>query len=1241
MYPTATARPSRSSLQTPGLSAPSCSPLLHQQRHRQHRQQQQQHQQQHVFYGPIATLQHCSASLNSTCLYSGSQRAPTGAPGPAALQPPVVASQAVCRAPFGEHFAGGSSLTLIPQARFFAPGEVPQTFCFLQDRSSAAGGPQQPQQRPGPYYGVSAAVVPPTASTGNPGFHLPSASSFAMAAFQGAQVPGVVSMPPANTARTSLRSVGNETQRTTEVPPVRRLDVEEIKSEEEWRSGAARYGPLSSSSGFFEASESSPPPGKGPVLGPGPGPEEPPRSGESSTSFDFTIEAERMVSALCNTASSNDLREPETSPLGGGGDHLSERSTTSWFADYGADYASGSATKSVGTQTKDLLEERHYAELIRGTIYRGCNEAEAILSSSEYARDPRHGWLAGLSSATRTALTKSSTCFPVFAGDRVLVHDLVNALVRIGNGWLILDNYINKRHYPSLNEKYDPELTGCFRAWEASTHELLGNLVRSFLWIEKNRTTSPDTSEERDIGPGAISFPGDVSLYVTSDLFGGSTERRHRRETDAGSTSSGKPRGKWTVPAKAPDPGKAGASRCSLTKEFRTLRDKVMEGRGSSAARRSRSATYKLPGRERSVFGVVSTSGTGYSTGMTEPAFAFRRNATTRVEALFVDHGSGVQGLDAVGASAEAAEALRVAAVPRNRMTLLSQIEPNTSGTGRDPEGMAANLSAWFASMRHSSPLAGALRAAAPHDLSRSALDLGRQLHLDANRQLHTLRNMQSIQTAPWNACNFLNDPNPRAAPGRIEEYDSSEDVRVYMKPGSYNVPKKRHQHRPHRRHENSSSSHLGGGGIHNQVSDRFRRDPPTTRAELDEEPIELPPAPTVVANPQVDRQPSSLSSSPPPISSSSSPLTSSPPPPPSPPLAPPCRSSPPRSPTSTEAPLSNLLIPTSSSSEPRPWRVLQRSDHLIRENHGDVTWKAACASAEILLEALNVKDRPQDGTSTREECNARSQRRPSNSNFKTKSKRGKPKCNPKTKCKMKPKPKPKPKPLAKFKSDPGVEPAEEDLPSYEVSEEDSGSGLARKPSPRPKRPCAQGCRSNVRTDSWLIRTLDNAGIQDERAGRRAESSESLEGSPGAEERTRSFDGEVAPPGRATYSETVRRRPRVLPNTLEGKETPGSKRSRAIEEGIASSTALPLRKDVAREMEARRTGREISRTETEDGRRQGRDSAPDETNSGDRGWSVWYGSRRRQSLSPLAPTETVWRITLRRHESDFWKVNPL
>jgi len=53
--------------------------------------------------------------------------------------------------------------------------------------------------------------------------------------------------------------------------------------------------------------------------------------------------------------------------------------------------------------------------------------------------------------------------------------------------------------------------------------------------------------------------------------------------------------------------------------------------------------------------------------------------------------------------------------------------------------------------------------------------------------------------------------------------------------------------------------------------------------------------------------------------------------------------------------PASQLPVPLFNlESSPR---ILKRTESLSQDTRQDVTWKAACASAEILLEALNIKD--------------------------------------------------------------------------------------------------------------------------------------------------------------------------------------------------------------------------------------------------------------------------------------------
>lgn len=248
---------------------------------------------------------------------------------------------------------------------------------------------------------------------------------------------------------------------------------------------------------------------------------------------------------------------------------------------------------------------------------------------------------------------------------------------------------------------------------------------------------------------------------------------------------------------------------------------------------------------------------------------------------------------------------IELPAVPRNKVTLLSQIEPRT--LDKESKEMAANLSAWFASMRNAQlPMAvsafekakmsesGTQRLFAKQDPSKYSSIVSKQPQLDANRQFQALQNLPNIQSTPWAAGSFISG---RSRQQHVpEEYDSSEDVRVYMKPGSYNVPKKRHQRKPNRRNTCGNKT--------KNVSIPASSSTPLSHLST----------PTLSAN----------------ISNSTLIRSSFP------------------SASQLPAPLFNL--------ENSP-RILKRTESLSQDAHRDVTWKAACASAEILLEALNVKD--------------------------------------------------------------------------------------------------------------------------------------------------------------------------------------------------------------------------------------------------------------------------------------------
>ncbi|XP_033229991.1 uncharacterized protein LOC117181444 isoform X2 [Belonocnema kinseyi] len=1060
-------------------------------------------------------------------------------------------------------------------------------------------------------------------------------------------------------------------------------------------------------------------------------------SDESSASFDFTIEAEKMVSALCNTNSLNDLVKIGTGKnessiiFSGAGDNISGKHT--WFPSYTANNAKveSSSGKSVATQTQEPNSEK-YPELIRKTTLWGCSQAESLLNSGGFSRNYKNEWLVNLSAATRTAITKSATCFSVFAGDRIFLQDLINSLLRISNGWLILDNYLNKQHYPSLNDKYDKELVKSFQDWEGSTYELLKNINKTFLYLEKKISGQ----EEKKTSGTSGTFPGDISMYTTRDFFesplsktslvSGSSMNQENQNIQnfhylPDQKKETKLKGKWTITenvssglenSKNPDvflnrldagihvsrlrtKGNVSSIKStSLNAEFFHLRNKVLENKSPDSNKwhlkerkpdininresKPLDSVFRLkfgsenqdacssqlsrigpifsnsPGNMDPLY--VNTNNSDYSTCIDKKG-CFDPNCESNLrpmlsKPLYLGHSSSDQ--------------LEFAGIPINKMTLLSQIEPNTVVTNK--EEMTANLCAWFASMRNVN-ITGNLDLKIENltrnskEVTRNTMDMTRQLQLDGNRQLLSLQNMQSIQSAPWNACNLLN--NRASVQQTHEEYDSSEDIRIYMKPGSYNVPKKRHQKRSNRRSENAASRL----GIRNLNKER-----PDTSACFASS--------RVVTMNNIDTKTSSNF---------------------------------------------RITFPTNPSVSSSCTKTAPRNLHKSDSPSEDVTWKAACASAEILLEALHVKklspqveDEKSDEKIINLDQKVRDQDRIIRNQdeiFRSQNQmfRNQDQITYKENQKIRDQ-------MIKnqdemiinqdqiirnqgqqqrhSKSRKQREDDDCDASSYEASEDDSESsvkifhgidavGL--------KRNNTKLGKTNVKTDSWLIRTLNNASIMETSQCREDEvvSSDSLNSSfqedelndranvvtstlntPTAEKIRNISPKKLFPNflkkevptenvGKATYSETVRRSAASL-----GKKEISKKEPNSENEFIMCGTILPLpgkkshRKDVEKSYLLHKSRKAIAKKILKDQKvqvqredslkmknpedetslgdksflRKGHGKRKDTTvildgknKNADRGWSVWYSSKRKQ-MSPLtlskleAIHQTLWQM---------------
>ncbi|XP_076247309.1 uncharacterized protein LOC143187158 [Calliopsis andreniformis] len=1360
-------------------------------------QQQQQHIQQQLSYNPKPLFLYDQTTNNG--------------PPPAPSASFLVASSTYTHGSFSGDQYNNSGVTLIPQP-YHKPPDI-QSFCFIQDRQSTQQQQPHEQSSHGSYYNISATNSCNLQTVNaNSTFQFSNLSPYASTNFTSNQISGPIQTIQSTQIfpNPSVNLVFDGVQRDKPAPSSA-LDVQAFKCTKSklltvsdsqitpntsdnynvWPSQTN----TSSANSLFDVKPNTNDINQGiavssldkVVSNVSTKTQEEHYSDESSASFDFTIEAEKMVSALCNT-SLNDLGKEETknskpssAPLfNGAGDTISNKNA--WFTDLCTDYGTNT---SVAVQTDDSSVDRtQFPELLRKVVYWGCTEAEIVLNNCSKI-NPRSAWLKDLSVATKTAVTKSSTCFPIFAGDRIFVSDLINALLRIGNGWLILDNYLNKQHYPSLDEKLDRELVRCFQLWEENTHELLNQIVQTFLKLEGNSDASNLEQKPESFG---ASFPGDVSVYTNYDLFDPpstittntsrqeSSNKKNSQDTPFNGTQIGslrnlslpnvsqekqfaqkesKPRNKWTVTENltaidstksAPDmflghtetgvqassrfrtrgnsSAKIDTSTQSLNAEFFHLKSKILTENNQDSSKqwtfkekKQEFPENKLPSQEEPNSGFrlqrqldekyennytqkylskVDSSFLNPSINLESAYFASNNEtenfypnylypsyavdyADKNLKNLDYNHGNKTN-MDLVYVGKSSTNQLELAAVPKDKMTLLSQIEPSIPD--KSSEEMTANLSAWFASMRNSDnrqmPFMNindvktgnvVPRLSSHQEMSKNTMDLSnciRQLQINANRQFQTLQNMQSIQSAPWNAYNLIN--NHIQVQQVPEEYDSSEDVRVYMKPGSYNVPKKRHQRRSNRRADNTMQRNVASGASSNY------RNHYTSKEKVFNTPASSTPVSRITVTPTTTSVNNLANAA-----------------------------------MKLPFPATPIVPPPTFSLENSP-RILKRSDSSNYTVSQDVTWKAACASAEILLEALNVKE---DADSKKKDAD-RGESDPGENH-----KNIKKDDNNDTTSQLSQKQEKIQDSFSKtLKShNDGCAGAS----SYEASEDDSESTSRFSPNTSINEISQLfenkngSSKTNVKTDSWLIKTLNNANMVNKQKWRKSNadprSSESSNSSVTENEQTTSvfsLEGNNATPtaatttaiknlqqmtcsrkssctllnndqttseeterivGKATYSETVRRCTSLSTSQLEKKEFCKKAKLNVINASTICSTVIPIpgrkcqKKDPeksyyllhnrSRKCSGKKSMKNCdmsepqleeisltakSATATKHGKKKENAGCIEFLDgkfggkASDRGWSVWYSSKRKQSLSPLALSklemihQTVWEM---------------
>ncbi|XP_034934698.1 LOW QUALITY PROTEIN: uncharacterized protein [Chelonus insularis] len=611
--------------------------------------------------------------------------------------------------------------------------------------------------------------------------------------------------------------------------------------------------------------------------------------------FDFTIEAEKMVSALCNTSfhelekdeekceeenhhNSNIKIENEVEVGKENHDEEAEENDENSFTSPEKTDQKCTenihknfnpwhlellkkeptiSTTSVGTQTLDfLLDESQYPELIRKTINYGCNEAEKILKNNSFSIT-RQNWLNNLSSGTKIACAKSSTCFPVFLGDEIFSQDLINALMRISNGWLILDHYFNKQHQPSLGYKFDRALVKSLKHWEISTNDLLKRVIKTFIQLGSNLNQDDSFNSLKNSNSLSSSFPGDVCLYVNFGLFGESLGKFQPSQIPLTKTQTvdrnlfcssnlvddnqeqkqwlekeSKSKTKWTITEQ---------SQPNLFQKF--FADKS-EWKMFSRAPSQRTVQYDffLSHPEENV-NREKLSGPFFEFKRTNehypsiPKYSNAVNFTSNINSNFSTNvGGSIPSIlstdkhqpfwnsyfNQTSYNNFSYNDSNNLSNLKNKMTLLSQIETKNTKMQKSNavEGETINLSAWFASMRNKRvsniEISSSTRNSTnwweatsnvsvktKESLKNNEEHIGSSKN-EINRQIQTLKNMRTIQTAPWIANQLINNKKDLKNPH--EENDSAEDARVYMKPGSYKVPKKKYQSRRSQRRSESKN---------------------------------------------------------------------------------------------------------------------------------------------------------------------------------------------------------------------------------------------------------------------------------------------------------------------------------------------------------------------------------------------------------------------------------------------------
>lgn len=203
---------------------------------------------------------------------------------------------------------------------------------------------------------------------------------------------------------------------------------------------------------------------------------------ESTSSLDFFVEGERMVSELCNVSETNAARADAS--------NFQKQSVKCSNNDDDKPRSSGSSDILLTALDKIIIHDQIPNQIVQLAV-EACTDAENIAIA--HHNRPCFKNIHSICAKTRSNVQKPDSAVANLHSQGIpwVIKNFIFSFVRILDGWKGVKELLSEKHETFSrieNKYYSPNIRECFIQWQAVTKEMLTHIYKTFKCLDHGFT---------------------------------------------------------------------------------------------------------------------------------------------------------------------------------------------------------------------------------------------------------------------------------------------------------------------------------------------------------------------------------------------------------------------------------------------------------------------------------------------------------------------------------------------------------------------------------------------------------------------------------------------------------------------------------------------------------------------------------------------------------------------------------